>query len=122
YRVDQRVPFPGFDECVREVIAPCATAKSYENIKAGQPISRAARGGGMIFSGLKEKSSEPTRGELFARTLDLGLPDMLEMLTSRMAGEAPADRAMVLIAFANARSELKASKSVNISHATSLPT
>jgi hypothetical protein len=76
----------------------------------------------MIFNWLKGKSSEPTRGELFARTFDLGLPDMLEMLTSRMAGEPPADRAMVLVAFANARSELKASKSVNKSHAADLPT
>jgi hypothetical protein len=76
----------------------------------------------MIFSWLKGKSSEPTRGEIFARTFDLGLPDMLEMLTSRMAGEAPAERAMVLVAFANTRSELRASKSVNKSHATDLPT
>jgi hypothetical protein len=76
----------------------------------------------MVFSWLKGKSAEPTRGELFARTFDLSLPDMLEMLTSRMAGEAPADRGMVLIAFANARSELKASKSINKKHAADLPT
>jgi hypothetical protein len=58
----------------------------------------------MIFNWPNGKGGESTRGELFARTFDLGLPDMLEMLTSRMADEAPADRAMVLIAFANARS------------------
>jgi hypothetical protein len=77
---------------------------------------------GVMFSWLKGKSGEPTRGELFARTFDLSLSDMLEMLTSRMAGEAPADRAMVLVAFANTRSELKAGKSINKSHASQLPT
>lgn len=74
----------------------------------------------MIFAWLKPKSREPTSAEVLARTFDMSLSDMLGM-TMRMAQEHPADRAMVLIAFVNARSLLRASKQINKSDGAKLP-
>jgi len=75
-----------------------------------------------MFRWLTGKSREPTRGERFARAFDLNLPDLVGMLAARLAKEASVDRAMLLVAFANIRAELKTNRSVEESYATGLPT
>jgi hypothetical protein len=76
----------------------------------------------MIFRRLRGKSSGPTQGELMARMFDLSLPDLLQMLADKISREEPAARTMVLVALANARSDLRANKSLNKSYGTEFPT
>jgi hypothetical protein len=77
----------------------------------------------MIFGLLRRKRSEPSQGELAARAFDLSLPQLLEMLSRQVGKSVPTELAMVLIAFANARSDLKAHQSLNTSRSSAdLPT
>jgi hypothetical protein len=76
----------------------------------------------MILHWLKGNKRELSRGELMARGFELDLPDLLEMLSASDANEEPLARTLTLIAFANARSDLKVHTSVNKAHATDLPT
>lgn len=76
----------------------------------------------MIFRWLQGKSKEPSRGEVMARAFDLSLSELLKMLTDKVAQEEPAARTMVLVAFANVRSDLKANKSLGKSEGIDLPT
>jgi hypothetical protein len=74
-----------------------------------------------MFRWLTGKSREPTRGERFARAFDLNLSDLVNMLIARLKNEASVDRAMLLVAFANLRAELRTNRSVEASYATGLP-
>jgi hypothetical protein len=74
-----------------------------------------------MFRWLTGKTREPTRGERFARAFDMKLPELMEMLAARLKHEASVERAMLLVAFANVRAELKTNRSVERSYATGLP-
>jgi hypothetical protein len=74
-----------------------------------------------MFRWLAGKSWEPTRGERFARAFDMTLPELANMLLARLKHEASVERAMLLVAFANTRAELKINRSVEKSYATGLP-
>ena len=74
-----------------------------------------------MFRWLAGMSREPTRGERFARAFDMALPELTDMLLARLKNEASVERAMLLIAFANMRAELKVNRSVEKSYATGLP-
>lgn len=76
----------------------------------------------MVFNWLKGKSKEPTRGELFAQSFDLDLPVLTGLLRRRLADEATAERAMLLVAFKNARSELKVLRRRKKEKGTDVPT
>ena len=56
-----------------------------------------------------------------ARAFDLEIPDLLRRLNNRIAREEPRARTMVLVALANARSDLKINKTNNDRHGTDLP-
>jgi hypothetical protein len=75
-----------------------------------------------MFRWLTGLSRQPTRGERFARAFDLNLPELVNMLVARLMHEASVDRAMLLVAFANMRAELRTNRSVEGSYATGLPT
>ena len=74
-----------------------------------------------MFRWLAGKSREPTRGERFARAFDMTLPELADMLLARLKNEAAVERAMLLVAFANTRAELRINRSVEKSYATGLP-
>jgi len=74
-----------------------------------------------MFRWLAGKIREPTRGERFAQAFDMTLPELADMLLARLKNEASVERAMLLIAFANTRAELRINRSVEKSYATGLP-
>jgi hypothetical protein len=74
-----------------------------------------------MFRWLTGKNREPTRGERFARAFDMNLPELVHMLVARLKNEASVERAMLLVAFANIRAELKINRSVEKSYASGLP-
>lgn len=76
----------------------------------------------MIFSWLRGKKSEPSRGELFAQSFDLDLPVLIDLIGRRLAKEATAERAMLLVAFKNARSELKMFRRLKKEERAGVPT
>jgi hypothetical protein len=86
------------------------------------PEATAASRTAVIFRWLTGKSREPTRGERFARALDLNLSELAGMLVARLEKEPALDRAMLLVAFANIRAQLRTNRSVEESYATGLPT
>ncbi len=76
----------------------------------------------MIFQWLRRERREPTRGELLAQGFDLDLCDLMQMLINKLETEEPNAQTMVLIAFTNASSDLRANKSWNEKHRADLPT